>query len=255
MKIRVPNRSVRNNIETFSFLLQKERKPELQSKKKRSSFGGRINRDNGEIVFQDLVPNQEDVSGSNWKPICLRVRPEDSDGHKTKFEVVESEEKQEAFKYDDLGGNAKENLSATVTALNELSEQTSEKLDVDTFLDQLLSFQLEEGEEIVDTDILHAAWHEVSRWKAEDLLENKIPGTFFFRKDEFADLLERGLGIPCITLSYLNRNKRVVDITLVQYGESWVIYDDDPALRCPMHKSLLALIVSLGGELTLPLFR
>lgn len=252
MRVQVSNRSVKKNLEAFNFLLQKERKPEVSKKKNRTVFHVSVDRASGEIVFQDLLPSAQVLSNKEWKPVCLRLS--ESIGER-KFELLEIGEGARPVTGNDLHPKALDILLLTLQALNELLVQARKTADPNLFLDQLIEFELQEGEVVVDTDILRSAWHPLSRAEAEKVLNGKIPGMFLFRKDEYASLLEKELRHPCVTLTYTDGKEKVVDCTLVHYENCWLVYNGNPNLERTPYKTVLALIASLGHQLSLPFFR
>jgi hypothetical protein len=118
---------------------------------------------------------------------------------------------------------------------------------------------------VSDDRLIASAWHGVDRSKAEELLgiERKDPlpqGTYLFRKDSFAEILEqqlrakRGGEITCLTLTVLGSLKKVSDYTLVQIDGSWQIYNDDPQLQQRGFPSLTALLKAKKNLFIHPLY-
>ncbi len=107
----------------------------------------------------------------------------------------------------------------------------------------------------------NAAWHDVDRLQAESLLEGKPMGTYLFRKDSVAKVLEEELGkelnkrVECFTLTYSQEDTKVSDHTIVFIDGSLQIYNDDPSLHQPKFSDLNALIGSLRDVLKYPLYR
>lgn len=108
-------------------------------------------------------------------------------------------------------------------------------------------------------DIVHEAWHQVDRIGAEELLAGKSPGSFIFRKDEYASLLEEQFHasksserVICFTLTYREAHDHVVDRTIVCKNNRWFFYDDDPALQGPSYDSIYALLDNAGADLSFP---
>ncbi|GEM_PF-6249827 len=104
-------------------------------------------------------------------------------------------------------------------------------------------------------------WHEVDRINAESLLAELPVGTYFFRKDLYAQLLEeqleRQLGkkIKCYTLTYSQENDKVTDHTFVFTEGSWQIYNDDPSLKQQQFLDVGEILISMKGVLKYPLYR
>jgi len=110
-------------------------------------------------------------------------------------------------------------------------------------------------------DFIHEAWHLVDRIGAEKLLENKALGSFIFRKDLYAEMLENQLKlnldekISCLTLSYLAEVDKVEDRTLVHKNNRWYFYDDNTHVSGPSFESIPAVIKSMGSKLTFPIVK
>jgi hypothetical protein len=107
--------------------------------------------------------------------------------------------------------------------------------------------------------LLHEAWHGVEREDAEMMLLNTTPGTYLFRKDRFAGVMEEILSaakksrIKCFTLTYLDPESQVRDKTIVSWHDHWLFYDDDPTLSGKYFQTMEELLASLGTVLKRPL--
>lgn len=114
-------------------------------------------------------------------------------------------------------------------------------------------------DEIMGRELLREGWHAVERNEAELMLLNSTPGTYLFRKDRFARLMEEILSsakqsrIRCYTLSYLDPQRQVREKTIVTWKDHWIFYDDDPTLSGKYFESLETLLTSLGTLLKKPL--
>jgi hypothetical protein len=114
-------------------------------------------------------------------------------------------------------------------------------------------------DEITGRNLLHESWHAVEREDAELMLLNTSPGTYLFRKDRFAGVMEEILSaakksrIKCFTLTYLDPKRQVRDKTIVTWKDHWLFYDDDPTLAGNYFQSLEELLNSLGTVLKRPL--
>ena len=68
-----------------------------------------------------------------------------------------------------------------------------------------------ESHSFKDRNILNDAWHDANRMQAESLLEGKPVGTYLFRKDPYAAILEKQLEeqmnkkIQCFTFDLFSR--------------------------------------------------
>ena len=114
-------------------------------------------------------------------------------------------------------------------------------------------------DEIVGRELLQESWHFVERSDVELMLLNTPPGTYLFRKDRFASVMEEILSaakksrIRCFTLSYLDQSGQVREKTIVTWRDHWIFYDDDPTLSGQFFDSLENLLASLGQVLIRPL--
>jgi hypothetical protein len=99
----------------------------------------------------------------------------------------------------------------------------------------------------------------ISREEAERLLTQEPVGTFLFRKDHYAyvleDILKRGqkISLHCFTLTYLDAEKIVRDRTVVYVHHTWMFYDDDPTLSGPSWNSVEHLLKSVAAVAKNPL--
>jgi hypothetical protein len=114
-------------------------------------------------------------------------------------------------------------------------------------------------DEIKGKSLIHEAWHAIERKDAELILLNTMPGTYLFRKDRFAGVMEEILSaakksrIFCLTLTYLDPEGQVRDKTIVTWKDHWLFYDDDPTLSGSYFHSLEDLLFSMGSVLKRPL--
>lgn len=114
-------------------------------------------------------------------------------------------------------------------------------------------------QEIIGRDFLREAWHAVEREDAELMLLNTSPGTYLFRKDHFASLMEEIISgtkkarVRCFTLSYLDLEGQVREKTIVTWKDHWLFYDDDPTLSGRYFETLEHLLSSMGTVLKRPL--
>jgi len=127
-------------------------------------------------------------------------------------------------------------------------------------IEELAHLELDPSmDEIKGRTLLHEAWHAIERQDAELILLNTMPGTYLFRKDRFAAVMEEILSaakqtrIRCLTLTYLDPQGQVRDKTIVVWEDHWLFYDDDPTLSGSYFRSLEDLLFSLGNALKRPL--
>ncbi|MES2344968.1 MAG: SH2 domain-containing protein [Chlamydiota bacterium] len=243
MKIIVHNATVGKNIELFRRAVEKLKSKNLEkSRFEKTKLQGFVNCVTGEICFEKDI----ETSPEKWRAIHLYV------GEEGDFLVIGIDESQ--FSIHDFFPTAYRSMIETVKVLNLSLQLLQGRVDID-----LLLKQLNELEIAVSKDIVHDAWHQVDRIGAERLLEKELSGTYLFRKDEYAAILEDQLivqhktPIKCLTLSYLDKKNRVIDLTVVKKEDRWLYYDDDPSLNGPLFPDVFALLNSLGDELNLAL--
>lgn len=240
MRVFVRNETVRRNVELFKKLI--ERQVEKRVKGGLKNMHAYINCTTGELFFAERGDSRE----RNWKLIHLYL---DEEGE---LLVVGRDAIQ--FPISDLVPSAYQAMIDTVKVYNlvlknlresESMEQLSKKLDA-----------IEVG---TSKDIVHEAWHQVDRIQAEKLLKGQLKGTFLFRKDEYAAILEtellHRLRIPlkCFTLTFLGSRRKVIDRTIVKKEDLWLLYDDDPSLEGRTYRDVYLLLDSLEGILKYPL--
>ena len=126
-------------------------------------------------------------------------------------------------------------------------------------IQEFAHLEFEALEELLGRDLLRDGWHAIERPDAELMLLNTAPGTYLFRKDRFARVMEEILSsakksrIRCFTLSYLDHTNQVREKTIVTWKDHWLFYDDDPTLEGKYFGSLEQLLSSLGPVLKNPL--
>jgi hypothetical protein len=107
--------------------------------------------------------------------------------------------------------------------------------------------------------LLKKSWHSGDRMEAESLLKDLPIGSYLFRQDSFAQVLaqeleiELGEKVECFTVTFSQRDSMISDLTLVQWDNTWEIYNDDPSLEQRRFSHLKDLLEHLRGELKHPL--
>lgn len=204
-------------------------------------FMQKTGKDKGKIVTLFLsrrtgIFNKTDQfprDSKEWKIVHLKI------GGDIPFEL------EEPFAFSEFQDRAIHTVTETFKLLNTAKELS----DVEFVMPGPLS-----GE-----DLLNAAWYDISRLGAEDLLLSKPVGTYLFRQDDYTKILEKKLRVEkqhamrCVTLTFLEPNEKITEKTLVQDGDRWSIYDDDPTLEERAYPSLDALLESLDPFLKVPL--
>ncbi len=255
MRIKVVDGPVRQNIELFQRVLRHHPHPRHSTK----LFKAWINRKTGQFFVDDIHEESSFLGKKDWKPVDI-VCVYDPQLGEMCFLVEESELSKKSFRYDDLTPAAYAIMSQTLLLLNKISEQLKGPSDLETKMGVILKLELENAEPTKIRNILLEAWHPSDRYQAEVLLWDKPAGTFLFRKDPYADLLEiqlerhHGKKVKCFTLTYSQSDRMFSDLTLVHYEGYWLIYDDDPALQEPRFSELMELLDQLRHLLKYPLY-
>jgi hypothetical protein len=101
----------------------------------------------------------------------------------------------------------------------------------------------------------------IDRTKAEKLLGGQAIGTFLFRIDPFALILEEELSerfkepIRCFTITTVAEKNKIVDHTVVERLGKFQIYNDDPLLEKHSYHDLEQLLKSMKSTCKIPLRR
>jgi len=241
-KLHIQSESVRRNIELFK---------QVESRVRQNAEGERlkgyhifINRINGLLRFSQ----SEGFKQSEWKHVLIVI---DLEAHTA--EAFEGDTHDRLFNQSDFSPVALRVVAETMRVMQQIASEIRDVKEL-----AYLEFEPTLASAAA-RDIVHEAWHEASRVEAEKILSRHAPGTYLFRKDEYAAVLEHELivslhaPVKCLTLTYLDAGKIVRDKTIVRYGEQWLVYDDDPTLSGQAYKTMNDLLGTLQRELTKPL--
>ena len=223
MKITVQNDAIRKNIELFRDIVKKEEAGRLKN------LAAHVNRHSGMLSFGTSV-NEHD-----WKPITIRMNSRKKAGPFEALEVTSSDLEPVAYCV----------MAETINALNKVAS-----------IEALYDLEVESTRRVLDgKDLVHEAWHTVDRVGAEKLLGGRTEGTYIFRKDEYAQLLERELkeSIKVLTLTVVEADDKICDYTVVCKDKRWLFYNDDPSLSGPSYPSIYDLLESRGELCQRPL--
>lgn len=257
MQVKITDQRVRKNVELFLHLLSRSVAAHPPHPLHQRIYKAFINRRNGEVLFDELLPEPSHLVEKEWKLIALRCGQE---GKKLLFEVIESEKNQECFHCDELAPLAYQVVSETVHTLNACIQLGPQDKDPDKQLADLSELSIESSDLISSYDLIQATWHPIDRVKAELLLFTHPYGSFIFRKDGYASLLEQMLTeehrcqVTCFTLTFMEPERKVCDLTIVSYQDSWLIYADDPSLSGKKYPHLNVLLSSLKKRCKYPIF-
>ncbi|NGX47747.1 MAG: hypothetical protein K1000chlam3_01130 [Chlamydiae bacterium] len=255
MKVVILDRRVHRNLALFRHLiLRRAEKMNRFFQKAKKSYQGYVNCKTGELRFAEL--EKKKVFSEEWKSIVIQLRPNDEEGA---FEVL-SPESEEVFEYQDFSKEAYALFTKTMHILNQIAYDPKQGKNPFWILRQVahVDFILSEEEE-GRRNLIHEAFYNINRRKAEYLLKERSPGTYLFRKDEFAQLLENQLNedlpepIHCITLTYRDWEEKISEKTLVFKEGKWQFYNDDIELSGESFDTVKELLSTMGKELGSPL--
>ncbi|MGE5196622.1 MAG: SH2 domain-containing protein [Anaerolineae bacterium] len=256
MKVGIQSKTVQKNIELFKELIRRQsHKEKPSSNLDLVTYAAYVNCKTGDLCFSEMVPDLKSLRKHEWKPILFHMMLSNIDSKAEVFEIVEEERGKIDFQLADFQPGAYKVMAETMKTLNFISHRLHKLKDADKVLNELASVEVE----LIGKNIVEEAWHDINRESAEMLLKNQENGTFIFRKDEFAIILQNSLSkslkhpIKCLTLTFLDEHGKVVDKTIVKFNGHWVFYDDDPNLEGPFHASIYALLNSMKDQLRIPL--
>jgi len=253
MKVVVFDRRVHQNLALFRHLIhrQAEKRSRFFRKAKKTYFAF-VNCNTGEMAFADL--DKERKFSKDWKPLTIKLRPTDEGA----FEVIGADG---LFKCEELSKEAYRLFTKTMHILNQIAYDPRKGKNPFWVLRQVahVDFILSEEEE-GERNLIHRAFHNVDRVEAERLLERRAPGTYLFRKGEFAEILENELNkelsepVVCITLTYRDWEEKVAEKTLVFDKGKWSFFNDDVELGGKSYGTVKELLSVMRKELGSPLF-
>jgi hypothetical protein len=265
MKITVKSEAARKNIELFKKIVERQAyrraHPTTEGLKtpRIKTYAAFLNRFTGDLLFAEFIEDLSAFEQNTWKPICIRVKINGYPHGKTEFEILEDEKNESIFKYADLDPLALKVLAETIQILNGISVHLKTHVDVENTLRELSRSKVELFISETYKELIEQAWYSVDRIGAEWLLQTEEVGTFLFRKDLYAHILEEELSrtyqqpIRCWTLSVLELEDKVCDYTIVKWQQKWLFYGDDPNLEGSDFASLESLLGTKKDLLKKPL--
>lgn len=257
MQVEIGNERVRKNVELFLQILNKLILAEKGRPLHQRVYKAYINRINGEVLFSELLPEPLSLEIKDWKIIQLR-----SDLHEGKisFEVLEGEGNQECFHCEELAPLAYQTVAETIHMLNQCVQLIYQAKAPDQQLVDLSQLSIKPTALMAPYDYIQATWHPLGRLEAEKLLFKHPYGSFFFRKDKYAQWLEEMLvtkhqgQIKCFTLTLIEPEKKVSDITIVFIQDRCLVYNDNPSLEGKLYADLHELLQALQERCKYPIF-
>lgn len=260
MRIQVAEGPVRQNIELFLNILRHVEQPDVQNPlPSEKLFDAWVNRETGQF-FADEVSKESTILGKrDWKQIeiCCVYDPEQGE---ICFLIEEPATEKNSFRYDDLTPLALTVMRQTMNVLNEAFLRLKGPSDFKTKMSVITKLEIDKTKPHAGKNILIETWHPSDRFQAESILWDKPAGTYLFRKDPYAEILEvqlqlqLGKEVKCFTLTYSQLDQKFSDLTLVHYDGVWLIYNDDPSLEQERYNEILDLLMSMKAVLKYPLY-
>lgn len=263
MRIQILDQPVRQNIEIFLQIMRRVKQKQLQELQKNlpqeKIFNVWLNRRTGQLFFADITEESEFIGKKDWKPVEFSYHYDPVSGEIC-FLVKEAEEKEALFSSEDLDPIAFRILRETMNVLNELCRRLKGPSDLETKISVLTKMTIDSEVSHADRNVIIDCWHHVDRLGAEDLLKGLPAGTYLFRKDQYADILEEQLQkqhhkkVKCFTLTYSGEHNKVSDLTIVHIDGVWQAYDDDPSLKQKKFHDIKDVINHFKETLKYPLY-
>lgn len=251
MRITVKDRVVKHNLELLKDLLTRSKKHKCKAW---------IEATTGEI--RTKLPEGASKKKGAWKAvqIHLQISPPDPE---TALCIDEDGKKGDTlFHFDGWTHRARHAVLETVNIINHKLSELPKSHRSAEFLERFATAQITlmaQRKERHEQELLQEAWQDVDRVEAEQILEGMPNGTYLFRKDPFAEILEASLqsrygNSPyCVTLTYLDQRGIVRDKTLVFKDKRVLVYDDDPQLLETRYASIEEAMHSIDSSITQPL--
>lgn len=256
MKLKVSNDLVLKNVECFKLYLKRYAEtipPDASSvDMKIQAF---VHANSGEVIFSE--PNYEPGGGKFWQKVTFHFF---SVGDKKSRASVELQKSEEGIGQASLDARAQFVFSETIKTMQTIGRLLPSSQARASLLKEYSKVHLELVEHLpLHNDVIHAAWHQMSRKDAEKALHRSEVGTFLFRKDEYASILESQLckahktEVKCVTLSYVDLHRNVCEYTLVKTYHGWLTYQGDPSLDETVFPTIDAFLDNMKGVLKQPL--
>lgn len=260
MRIQVVDGPVRENVTLFLEILRKTNKRQEQKQLlAKNQYKTWVNRESGQFFVSEPTRESSQLAQREWKSleICCVYDP---DVGEICFWVEDSDPAKGSFQCDDLAPAAFSIMRDTVKTLNDISKRLKGPSDLKTKISVLSKLELAPIESHKDKNVLIECWHHSDRYHAEILLWDKPAGTYLFRKDSYAKILEEQLQqqhrkqVKCFTMTFSQPGSKFSDLTLVHIEGVWIIYNDDPSLEQKRFSEMLELLNSLKELIKYPLY-
>jgi len=256
MKIKVQTEQVRKNIELFKLILKKmNQNNEQDAKDCEMKVLGFFNKATGEVQFSELI--SANLDNTLWQPLEFTFELHGSSLKYSSCKITSPQGVESIYECDE---QAKLVLDQTIRNLSIALKILPKKKLVSEVISEFSKISVDiTSKSVKPVDIIYESWHQISRLKCEEIMSQYSPGVYLFRKDHYADILEKQLSnshktnVKCVTLSYLNLDSKVCEITLVRTHDGWLVYNDDPTLSEPLYPDIDTFLDNMKGVLKNPL--
>ncbi len=251
MKITVKDQVVKHNLELLKDLLQRAKKGKCKAW---------IETTTGEI--SDEPPTGGPKKTGAWKAVQIRLNLSPLDAETVLVISEDTKAGDKLFHFEGWTVKARHAVLETLRVINTKLAKTPQGEERDAFLANFASLQISlmaHRKEKREREWIEEAWHDLDREGAEQALNGQPIGTYLFRRDIFATLLEDtlksrfGKSPYCITLTYLDEAGIVRDKTLVYKDKHFLVYNDDPQLLETRYTSVMDAIHSIDPCIALPM--
>lgn len=261
MRMQILDEPVRHNVQFFLEILRRAKQKQIAKLvAPEKVFRAWLNRHTGQLFFAGAKEEPHFTGKKEWRAVAFCYSYDQGTGE-ISFTLQDAEMGTGGFDWKDIDPSAMRILRDTMKIFSQISRRLTGPSDLDTKISLLSRMRVEAQEPHRERNVLIDTWHDVDRMQAEDLLKGKPLGTWFFRQDDFARILEDqlteqlGQKIKCFTLTFSAQGGRVGDYTLVHCDGAWQLYDDDPSLKQQSVTDLREILSDHRKELRYPLYR
>ena len=260
MHLKIENDLVRKNIEIFKIILRRaiHAHEKTLQEKTTQQFEAFVSRKNGEIRFADLSP--ESLDKKEWSLVSFHFSLTGSD--EESFSVSVTDKGAKELILTEFDSKATSALQETLKTIQFISRFLPRLQTLTSVLQEFSLMNLDSFlHDLSGKDLIHEAWHSLTREECEDVLDDKQEGVFLFRKDPYTALMEEDLSkehaeeVQCITLSYKAGKDKIKEMTLIRRECGWSVYDNDPTLKGTLYPSPGSLLESFKSLLKTPLLQ
>jgi len=249
VRVNVGNEVLRSNLEFLKNLISRVDDRHAKEPSNVSAFV--------EVSTGSFLPSPEkNAQDPRWRAIQIQWVPAHAN-ESGFFEIYEAGwEGRNIFHSGDFSNEAKKTLSETIHTINQIFAKKIPENGLEQAISSLKQIEFISPDNELFLSMFHPS---MDRQLAEKKLLGSPCGTYFFRKDAFAVILEEEFSvrfaepIRCFTLTVMLDEGKVIDHTVVERLGRYQIYDDDPLLSKPSFNSLANLLQSLFTVCKIPL--